>query len=313
MPSADHAFAPWDARSRLGSPPPSPATTTPAASAEYVGLDRRAENTDDADEPAVVRAQHFVLEHLSVAEGDVLHRAGQADEYVLLVPDAGTRLRLSADGRQERVDRPSIVVMPPGDSEVLVRSPGRLVRLMTVSSAPDLVERSANRDGYRSPKANVAPYQPWPDPVGGHRIRVYDLDVPGEPGRFGRIWRCSTFMVNVLDPHQGPRDPHRLSPHAHADFEQCSLALSGEFAHHLRWPWASDRTVWRDDVHLYAPAPSATIIPPPVVHTTEAIGPGTNQLVDIFCPPRLDFSQVDGWVLNAREYPVPGTVTDDDG
>ncbi|MGL5912422.1 MAG: hypothetical protein ACRCZP_20615, partial [Phycicoccus sp.] len=268
MPSGDHAFAPWDARSRLGSPPPSPATTTPAASAEYVGLDR---GPDGRDGPPVVRGQHFVLEHLVAAEEDLFRRAGHADEYVLLVLDAGTRVRLCAGGQVVEVDRPSMVVMPPGDSEALVRSPGRLVRLTTVSSAPDLVERSVNRDSYRTPKANVAPYRPWPAPVEGHRIRVYDLDVPSEPGRFGRIWRCSTFMVNVLDPQHGPRDPRRLSPHAHADFEQCSLALSGEFAHHLRWPWASDRTVWRDDVHLYAPAPSATVIPPPVVHTTEAV------------------------------------------
>jgi hypothetical protein len=289
-----------DPRAQLVQTPKDPSPAEVGA-AEYVAFADGAQAGSDQ----VMRGQNFVLHHATVQAGAALRRKDQLDEYVVLVPDVGTRVTIRAGAEAVEVARPSVVIIPPGDSEVVAQTAGRLVRLLTVVSAPDLVQTSLNRHNYQVPKPNVSSFVAWPDPTNGYAIRVYNLDVPSEPGRFGRIWRCSTFMVNVLDPQHGPRDPHQLSPHTHPDFEQCSLSLQGDFVHHLRWPWGTDRTLWRDDVHIAAPAPSAAVIPPPVVHTTEATGTGLNQLVDIFCPPRLDFSQAPGWVLNEDDYPKP--------
>ena len=256
--------------------------------------------------PGITRGQNFITAVTLPTAGAVLTRENQTDEYAILLPDRGSRIEVSTGKETTTVEGGSLVFVPPGflPHQGDRAGPDRAPLHHAVGGPRGQVRRT------RRPTPSQSPTWPrpnqWPDPVGGFKIRVYDLDPPPEKGRFGRIWRCTTLMINYCETFEGPRDPSRLSPHFHDDFEQGSLAVAGEFIHHLRWPWGIDKAMWRDDQHELCGTPSIAVIPPPSIHTTEAVGKGTNQLVDIFCPPRMDFSEKPGWVLNAAEYPMPG-------
>jgi hypothetical protein len=247
------------------------------------------------------RGQNFVVCYSEVEPGAVFERAGQPDEYVLLLYDRAMSATVDANGETVQVAGHSITMVPPGDSRITCHAGGRVVRLISAES-DDVTAKAANPQAYAGPHPQIPPFAPWPMPQDGWRIRSYSLDVPAEDGRFGRIFRCSTFMVNVFEP-QGPRDVTKLSPHHHDDFEQCSLALDGWYMHHLRWPWTANQHDWRDDEHERCDTPSVCVIPPRVIHTSAPSDPGSNVLVDIFAPPREDFSEMAGWVLNAADYP----------
>jgi hypothetical protein len=79
---------------------------------------------------------------------------------------------------------------------------------------------------------------------------------------------------------------------------------SSDYVHHLRVAWTPNQADWSDDVHRFTTSPAITVIPPPLVHTSQGVGDHHHQLIDIFCPPRMDFSIKPGWVLNHADYPV---------
>jgi hypothetical protein len=306
-----NTYSASDPRSKLaGSAPVAAATpyeadsaAIAAAAAEYVKFHRiePAESGSTA-RTWYARGQNFVVAYSEVEAPTAYTRETQHDEYVLLLPEVDTVATVVAAGESKHVRGYSLAIVPPGPGRVEV-SRGIVVRVFTSRNA-DVVAKCSNAAAYAQPHPNIPPFQPWPDPPGGFRIRVYSLDVPPKEGRFGRIWRCTTMMINVL-PREGPRDVSKLSPHHHADFEQGSLALDGAFTHHLRWPWGANMHHWRPDDHEVCPAPSIAVIPPPAIHTSAAMESGGNQLVDIFSPPRHDFSKMAGWVLNADDYPLP--------
>lgn len=295
-----------DPRASLASGQPAGTMADAFAGAEIARFyEAQPQESDRDGKTWYFRGQNFVVAYTRAQPGAVLLRHEQPDEHVVLLPQAQTSAQITAADESRHIPGFSLAVVPPGPSRITLADGGEVVRLFTTRAA-DLAARCGNAASYAEPHPNIAPFAPWPAPPSGYRIRSYSLDVPPQPGRFGRIFRCTTFMVNVLDPQHGPRDVTRLSPHHHDDFEQGSIALEGTFIHHLRWPWTVNMNTWREDEHQRCASPSVIVIPPAAIHTSRGIEQDRNQLVDVFCPPRIDFSARPGWVLNADDYPTPG-------
>lgn len=275
-----------------------------------VGKSRTVEaSTDPAGEQTAtgsrtwwIHDNAFLVGYTDLVAGDSVHVLGSLTEHLLVVASDSTAVTVTAGAESVEVDEPAVVVCPPGDTSVTARDATALVRALPAAAAA-AVGRSAEQDA-AGPAAVVAGSGVGAAPPGGFALRVYPLSgVPVDADRFGRIFRCSSVMVNLLARQVGPRDTSSLSPHSHAEFAQCSVTLAGRYVHHLRTPWTPRLDEWRDDEHRECTSPSLTVIPAGMQHTTRAVGAGEHDMLDVFAPPRADFCAMPGWVLNAAEYP----------
>ena len=154
---------------------------------------------------------------------------------------------------------------------------------------------------------NVAPFAPWPDPPDGFGIRVYRLaDIPQDPGRFGRILRCSTIMVNYFYVDDAParsdsscrRTTTTTSSRSRSSSAATTCTTSARPGR-SNWPTGATTSTGSAPAR---PSPSSLR---PRCTPARASATCAHQLIDVFCPPRIDFSDRPGWVLNDDEYPMP--------
>lgn len=260
---------------------------------------------DDGTRHWVVRGANFVVVASHAAPDAVMTRSAssQQDEYMVLLPE-GTSATLRGAGGSQESGGDSLFIVPPGESELHAGAGGWLYRVFS-SRAGDLANRASNAQDYERGAPDVSPLEDWPEPAGGYRLRHYALADHARADTTMRLFRSRNLMINIFLRGKAPRDVGKMTPHSHADFEQGSLALCGSYVHHLRYPWTPDLRAWREDEHGLIGAPSLIVIPPKVIHTSQSVGEPPMQLVDIFSPPRDDFSLKPGLVCNAVEYPLP--------
>lgn len=247
----------------------------------------------------LTRASTFVVAINHVKSGASLARTGQPDEYMMLLP-GGVEADVRAGTESITVGGASdtLVILPPGASEAIFKREGYVTCIFS-HRAVDLMRVAANAGHHPAKEPDTAPAPP----PGGFRIRHYALDDYRKSDGPARPFRSTNLLINAFVPRDFRRDPRKMTPHAHEDFDQASLALQGHFTHHLRYPWTADMTQWREDQHHAVGSPSLIVIPATSVHTTQDTGEGWAQLIDIFSPPRPDFVEKPGWLCNEADYP----------
>ena len=223
------------------------------------------------------------------------------DEQFVYALNGG--VTVEAGGASETLGVEDLAILPPGEWTIRFERPGLLIQQVTADEA--LAKQAPNAALYADGAPEVASIEPWPMPVDGYRLRRYSTLEAYARGGMVHAFRTRKLMMVPYARFLEPRDETALTPHSHANFEQGSVALEGGWLHHLRVPWTANRRHWRPDLHLEVGSPSTTIIPAGVIHTSQGIEGEGMRLVDVFAPPRMDFSER-GWVDNAADYPMPG-------
>ena len=248
----------------------------------------------------VTRAANFAVV-VSEADAGASFSGSARDEQFVYALEGG--VRVSSGTQSELLGAEDLAILPPGEWALQFERPGQVVQLITAEEA--LAAQAPNAAQYADGAPEVAKVEAWPEPVGGYRLRRYSTLAAYARGGMVHAFRTRKLMMVPYARFLEPRDETQLTPHSHADFEQGSIALEGGWLHHLRVPWTANRREWRPDLHLEVGSPSTTIIPAGIIHTSQGIAGAGMRLIDVFAPPRVDFSGR-GWVDNAADYPMPG-------
>lgn len=251
----------------------------------------------------ITRGANFAVV-CSIGEPGATLSGTTVDEQFIYALEGG--VEVSANAEREVLGREDLAIAPPGTWTIRFDRPGQVVQLITAEEA--LAKQAPNAARYAGGAPECAPVVPWPEPAGGYRLRRYSTLEAYARGGLVHAFRTRKLMMVPYDRFLEPRDETQLTPHSHHDFEQGSIGLEGEWVHHLRTPWTPNRKQWRPDVHMQVGSPSTLVIPAGIIHTSQGIAGEGMRLIDVFAPPRVDFSER-GWVDNAADYPMPLKAT----
>ncbi|MEU9888200.1 hypothetical protein [Sphaerisporangium sp. NPDC051011] len=253
-----------------------------------------------------MRFSHFVVAYYELVPGDAVPLLHAASDRIVLVPHDDEPVTLDFDIGRYPVDCAGMFVAA-GPAILTAHANATVIEAAAFADLAEVPE-ALNEPDFADPVPGIGDARTRRVPGLQAGVRFYPMaPYPPTPGRFGRIIASSNIMANLLETEREARDVTRLSPHSHADFEQCCITTKGSYVHHWRTPWTSDLREWSEDLHLAYDSPAIAVIPPGVVHTANSVSRGPNQMIDVFSPPRQDFT-AQGWVLNPYDSDLPAAA-----
>ena len=278
---------------------------TAAANHEHsiILYDEETPEVRDGTEHYFARGQNFVIEWVEAKAPGATFEATTAEEAFVLLPATGATIE--GEGESAEAPRRSVCILSPGTYRITLDEAAPCACFYSDPTKFDL-PAMINSGAYSPSNPLVAPVgKPFKRVDGSKSITVIEIDKITTQGKNSamKVLQCATMSINWVD-RDKPRDRTDLTPHVHGDFEQGSLAVFGNFVHHLRTEWGKNAELWRDDVHTQVPPKSLLVIPPTLIHTTEAINEEAHLLIDVFAPARRDFI-AKGFVANADDYVEP--------
>jgi len=267
-------------------------------------IDFRTVETVAKDGPhrSQARGQNFIVEFIKADAASAAFTIESAYEAMVLLPDVAAQI--VGANETVAVKARSLVILPAGKASAQLARAGNR-RILTANAGEPVSGTVENAATYATRDERVVAFGTYQRRSAPDAIRVLEIDAIDAPQDNPRLkmFQSATLSINWVE-YAGPRDRTALSPHAHKSFEQGSLALAGEFRHHLRVEWGKNAELWQEDRHVVAPSPSLLVIPPQIIHTTEGVNDERHLLIDIFSPPRADFI-AKNWVANSAEYEAP--------
>src|SRR5690606_20655329 len=97
-------------------------------------------------------------------------------EHMVGVVEGEVDITSSAGSGQASAD--AVAIVPPGESAIVARTLAKVFRVF--APAPEqLKDVCLNWGSYDTPRHNVAPFELWPEPVDGYKLRIYQYaDMP---------------------------------------------------------------------------------------------------------------------------------------